>query len=181
MEINQKERFPYLCDRCGLVYAVYDTAHYCSYCGSEILPLDPEAISGHKHVLVVDDSAPQRVKIGEICKSLGCVVTKAYDGVDGIEKAQSLDVDLIVLDVLMPRQNGLETLRQLRQDDRFLCLPIVMLTVKAETEIVAEAAASGATDYVLKDSMVVEIRQRLGKYLGTVGDSALLNLDFDID
>ena len=127
MEINQKKRFPYLCDRCGLVYAVYDTAHYCSYCGSEISPLDPEAISGHKHVLVIDDSAPQRVKIGEICKSLGCVETKAFDGMDGLEKAQSLDVDLIVLDVLMPPQNGLDTLRQVRQDDRVLCLLIVLL------------------------------------------------------
>ena len=81
----------------------------------------------------------------------------------------------------MPRQNGLDTLRQLRQNDRFLYLPIVMLTVKADTEVVAEAAASGATDYVLKDSMVAEIRQRLGKYLGAAEDSPPLDLDFDID
>ena len=97
---------------------------------------------------------------------------------DGFEKAQSLNVDLIVLDVLMPRQNGLDTLRQLRREDRFLYLPIVMLTVKAETEVVAEAVSSGATDYVLKDSRISEIRDRLGNYL-TEGDSALG--DFDLD
>ena len=180
-DINKEEMFPYLCDRCELIYARYDKAHYCSYCGSEVFPLDPESISDQKHVLVVDDSAPQRIKIGEICKSLGCVVTRAFDGLDGLEKAQSLSVDLIVLDVLMPRQNGLETLRQLRREDRFLYLPIVMLTVKAETEIVAEAISSGSTDYVLKDSRISEIRERLGKYLRDAGDSATDDFDFDID
>ena len=56
-----------------------------------------------------------------------------------------------------------------------------MLTVKAETEIVAEAISSGATDYVLKDSRISEIRERLGKYLRDAGDSATDDFDFDID
>ena len=163
MEIDRKATFPYMCDRCELVFAMYDKAHYCGYCGSEVYPLDLESVSGQKHVLVVDDSAPSRIKVGEICKSMGCVVTRAFDGLDGVEKAQSLKVDLIVLDVLMPRQNGLDTLRELRRDDRFLYLPIVMLTVQAEMETVTEAISSGATDYVLKDSRISEIRERLGK------------------
>jgi len=78
------------------------------------------------------------------------VVGEAADGVEAVEKARDLDPDIILLDIVMPRQDGLETLQQLQREDRRA--RVIVLTSFAEHGQIFPAIKSGAVGYQLKDS-----------------------------
>jgi CheY-like chemotaxis protein len=110
-----------------------------------------EAGSGVRHVLVADDEA----HIGRIIKiklEQGPFrVSLAYDGVDAMEILESTgDVDVLVLDVMMPRMSGLEVLERIRTDPRWESLPCVILTAAGEASYEQEARALGATAFLTK-------------------------------
>ena len=87
------------------------------------------------------------------------------DGPTGIKIAKTLNPDLIILDIEMPQMNGLEVLETLRASDPEAAIPIVMLTGHADVALVKRALTMGANDYILKDKAVLEIQNRLKKYL----------------
>jgi CheY-like chemotaxis protein len=110
-----------------------------------------EGASGVRHVLVADDEA----HIGRIIKiklEQGPFrVSLAYDGVDAMEILESTgDVDVLVLDVMMPRMSGLEVLERIRTDPRWESLPCVILTAAGEASYEQEARALGATAFLTK-------------------------------
>lgn len=110
-----------------------------------------EVTSGVKHVLVADDEA----HIGRIIKiklEQGPFrVSLAYDGTDAMEILESSgDVDVLVLDVMMPRMSGLEVLERIRTDPRWESLPCVILTAAGEASYEQEARALGATAFLTK-------------------------------
>jgi len=118
-----------------------------------------------KRVLLVDDSEPERLKIGAIIKQLGGQVFEAVDGRQALAKVKQVEPDLIVLDVVMPNRDGIETLKILRQHQLYRDTPIVMLTVKSDAETVRKALTNQANDYILKDSGPAAIGERLKRYL----------------
>jgi PleD family two-component response regulator len=118
-----------------------------------------------KRVLLVDDSEPERLKIGAIIKQLGGQVFEAADGRQALVKVKQVEPDLIVLDVMMPNRDGLETLKILRQHQLYRKTPVVMLTVKSDAETVRKALMNQANDYILKDSGPAAIAERLKRYL----------------
>jgi CheY-like chemotaxis protein len=104
-----------------------------------------------RHVLVADDEA----HIGRIIKiklEQGPFrVSLAYDGTDAMEILESSDdVDVLVLDVMMPRMSGLEVLERIRTDPRWESLPCVILTAAGEASYEQEARALGATAFLTK-------------------------------
>lgn len=125
----------------------------------------PSENRGGKRVLLVDDSEPERMKIGAIIKQLGGQVFEAADGRQALAKVKQVMPDLIVLDVMMPNRDGLETLKILRQHQLYRDTPIVMLTVRSDAETVRKALTSQANDYILKDSGPAAIGERLKRYL----------------
>lgn len=81
-----------------------------------------------KKVLVVDDDADVRSFVVTVLEESGYVPLMACDGVEGFEKIQKDRPDLVILDVLMPRGSGIRLYRQLKTDDAFKDLPVIMFT-----------------------------------------------------
>ena len=73
-------------------------------------------------VLVIDDDADLRATLRDMLEELGCRVMEAKDGVDGVARFDAPAVDLVFTDILMPRQEGLETIRELRKLKPGLCI-----------------------------------------------------------
>ena len=79
------------------------------------------------------------------------VVTLTYDGDEVLEAVRAADkVDLLLLDLMMPRKTGLEVLRILREEDRFKSLPIVILTAGGNAQDLRAAMQLGATEVLTK-------------------------------
>lgn len=115
-------------------------------------------------VLVVDDTPFMRHQIREILRAAGHeVVAEAEDGVQGVELFRSERPDLVTLDLVMPRQGGIETLRQIRSLDPEARV-IVCSSIRDEATIV-EAVGLGARDYVLKPIQAQKLLDAVEKAL----------------
>ncbi|PTY07007.1 response regulator [Opitutaceae bacterium EW11] len=107
-------------------------------------------------VLLVDDELHVRKFIGLILRQLGNpVLIEAANGKDAVEAYKREDPDLVLLDVNMPVQDGIETLRQLMTVDPH-CV-VVMLTSLANRQTVEQALQLGAANYIRKDTPKDEI------------------------
>jgi CheY-like chemotaxis protein len=78
------------------------------------------------------------------------VVRFAESGTQAIDLLQKEDIELVLMDVMMPEIDGLETIRQLRQLERFRTLPIIAITAKALKDDREKCLAAGASDYIPK-------------------------------
>jgi two-component system, chemotaxis family, sensor kinase CheA len=103
-----------------------------------------------KRILVVDDSATTRELEKTILISAGYYVDEAIDGVDALAKVKKSDYDLLVVDVQMPRMDGLTLTKRIRSDERFENLPIVMVTTLEKDEDRQRGAEAGADAYIIK-------------------------------
>ena len=102
--------------------------------------------------LVVDDSRTIRIIIRRILLELGYEVCEASNGREALEvlEAEERDVDLVLVDWNMPVMNGLELLKELRQDSEFCGLKVLMVTTETEMEHMKSAMDAGADEYVMK-------------------------------
>jgi CheY-like chemotaxis protein len=106
-----------------------------------------------KTVLIVEDSPVQAASIGELLADKGLEVLYAPDGQACLLMAQRYLPDLIVLDLEMPRMNGLDACRYLKASARTADIPVVMLTQHADKAgLVIEGIDCGAIDFIPKDS-----------------------------
>lgn len=102
----------------------------------------------HHKVLLVDDEPEITRNLAPLLERSGFVVAVASDGEEALRKIEAFDPALVVLDVLMPRLNGREVLRQLRRADNWT--PIILLTQVGEATERAMALEEGADDYLNK-------------------------------
>ena len=100
-------------------------------------------------ILVVDDEEDVVEIVSHFLKQEGYTVLAAYDGEEAIRKA-SPDVDLIVLDIMLPQIDGLEVCRRLRSRVETEMIPIIFLSAKAEEEDQVKGLMLGADDYLTK-------------------------------
>jgi two-component system chemotaxis response regulator CheY len=101
-------------------------------------------------VLLVDDETYMRVFVGRVLTtSITCTVTEARDGQDAISQCQTSDPELIVLDINMPRVDGVTALGEIRALRP--ATPIVMLTSISEEAVVEECVTKGASYFIRKD------------------------------
>ncbi|MBF0509569.1 MAG: response regulator [Deltaproteobacteria bacterium] len=112
---------------------------------------DRENIFTAKNILVVDDDMRNVFALARVLKDKGMNVIKAEDG----KKALSLlnehpDVDLVLMDIMMPVLDGYETTKKIREQARFARLPIIALTAKAMKDDREKCIAAGASDYLSK-------------------------------
>jgi len=103
-----------------------------------------------KSVLVVDDQ-PHIVRLIQVnLEKEGFEVTTAGDGVEGLQKLRELTPDLVILDVIMPRKDGFEVLREIKGDPALAEIPVVMLTVKTHNADIVQGLREGAELYLPK-------------------------------
>lgn len=100
------------------------------------------------HLLLVDDETAITANLAPFLERAGFQVSTAQDGVQAIEQIERLQPDLVILDVLMPRLDGRQVLRKLRQEENWT--PIILLTQVGEASERAMALEEGADDYINK-------------------------------
>jgi len=101
-------------------------------------------------ILVVDD-VPDNVEILQMrLESQGYEVVTAGDGVEALEKTRELRPDLILLDIMMPKMDGIETVKRLKADASLPFIPVILVTAKADGADVVAGLESGGDDYLTK-------------------------------
>ena len=116
-------------------------------------------------ILVIDDEPEVVELLKHYLERCGYEVITAKDGSEGFEKACSQKPDLILLDIIMPKIDGLTVLRQLRVEDSTCKLPIILLTAKSGIDDIFEAELYRTTDYIVKPFDLNELLKLIKKYL----------------
>ena len=103
-----------------------------------------------KRILTVDDSSSIRQMVGFTLKQAGYEVVEACDGIDALEKVKSTPVSMALVDLNMPRMDGITLIKHLRADNGHRFIPIVMLTTESQQEKKMEGKSAGATGWIVK-------------------------------
>jgi len=121
-----------------------------------------------KTLLLVEDD-PDLLEILRLTFEMeGFRLVLAVDGQEALDKARRHAPDLIVLDIMLPKLDGIEVCRQLRAESTFRRVPILMLTAKAEESDVVLGLGIGADDYVVKPARPRELAARVRNLLRRV-------------
>ena len=110
-------------------------------------------------VLLVEDEPGLVITLGDRLRKEGFAVESACDGESGLEKGLKGEHDLIILDVMLPKKNGYDVCRDLRENG--IAAPILMLTAKGETIDKVLGLKLGADDYLTKPFEVIELLARV--------------------
>ncbi|MEK6193076.1 MAG: response regulator [Deltaproteobacteria bacterium] len=127
-------------------------------------------MTAQKRILVVDDEPDFCLIVQGQLEKEGFEVDVAYNGVEGIEKVQANPPDAIVLDVMMPEKDGYEVCKELKEDDKFCDIPVLLLTAVASHVTStryshADGMSTEADDYIAKPASAEEISKSLKRML----------------
>jgi adenylate cyclase len=101
-------------------------------------------------ILAVDDT-PENLEILSVrLEANGYRVETAEDGEEGLARARELQPDLILLDIMMPKLDGISVVRALKQDPVLKSIPVILVTAKADTRDIVEGLDAGGDDYLTK-------------------------------
>ena len=109
-------------------------------------------------ILVVDDEKLLVKGIKFNLENEGYTVDACYDGEEAVEKARTGDYDLIILDLMMPKKDGLQACQEIRS---FSTVPVIMLTARSEKADLLMGFESGADDYLTKPFDILELKARI--------------------
>ncbi|NOX38134.1 MAG: response regulator [Calditrichaeota bacterium] len=112
-------------------------------------------------ILVVDDDRFILKMFTSILQAKGYQPVCATNGMEGLQMAKKIHPDLIFLDIMMPRMDGFETLRKLRQIREFEDTPIIIVTAKADTNTFLKAIKLGANDFIAKPFSKADLLRKL--------------------
>lgn len=120
-----------------------------------------------KAVLTVDDSPSIRQMVKLVLGQAGFEVHEAADGIEGLEKAKSKPVQMIVTDLNMPRMDGITLVRELRKLPTYKGVPIILLTTESDESFKKQAKEAGATGWITKpfkqEQLIAVAQKVLGK------------------
>ncbi len=118
-----------------------------------------------KKVLIVDDSKVERQILKEITTDLQFEVFEAENAAEGMQKAEEIKPDLILMDVVMPGTNGFQATRQMSMNENLKNIPVIMCTSKGQPTDKIWGQRQGAKGYVVKpvnkEELIGEIRKLL--------------------
>ena len=119
----------------------------------------------HRHVLVVDDSPTGRHAASHLLEKRGYQVTTAVDGADALEKIASARPMLVVLDIVLPKLNGYEVLRQLRASETTRGIKVILVSSRSQESDRFWGLKQGADDYIAKpyqdEALIAAVRKQL--------------------
>lgn len=117
-------------------------------------------------ILTVDDSKLVRLRVARALAPCSCVLLEASNGAEALDVAHREKPNLILLDYTMPVMDGLDTMTALQADPELRAVPVIMLTAEGSRTIMAQMAALGVRDYLLKpfqdDVLLERVRRTLG-------------------
>lgn len=124
------------------------------------------------NILVVDDDREIVDSIGIFLSGEGYKVLKAYDGIEALDVLSENEIHLMILDIMMPKLDGIKTLMKLRESRN---IPVILLSAKSEDADKILGLTAGADDYVTKpfnpSELVARVKSQLRRYttLGSIG------------
>ncbi len=125
------------------------------------------------HILIVDDNGTNRIVAQALCEMFGCTSGQAEDGVEAVEAVQSGRYDLILMDIKMPRMDGVEATRAIRELGGDLArVPIIALTANADPEDAKRYVANGMAAVVEKPIKPERLMQAINAALYPAADEA---------
>jgi len=124
-------------------------------------------------ILVVDDDDALREMVGLVLSGAGYEPAFAADGLSAITAFEESHPDLVLLDIMLPGQSGIEVCEQIRATSG---VPIIMLTAKGETEDVVRGLEAGADDYVVKPHNGAELLARIKARLRPIDDGGSIQI-----
>ena len=116
-----------------------------------------DGVGARHRVLVVDDSPSLRLLTSRYLEGIGCQVVTANDGQQALDRLSGGEFDLVITDLEMPRLNGFGLLREMREDARWVEMPVVVITTRESADYRAQAAELGAVDYLIKPLAVARL------------------------
>ncbi|MBN1787467.1 MAG: response regulator [Sedimentisphaerales bacterium] len=116
-------------------------------------------------VLVIDDDMVIRTLLQGSLTRKGFNVLCAANGQEGLEIAKTENVDVIMLDWMMPEMDGMQVLTELKRDSNTMHIPVFMLTCKEDPRDIDLAVKRGAIDYIVKPFNTYEVPEMVQKYL----------------
>lgn len=139
-----------------------------------------------KTILVVDDEQDLLDLIEYNLRKEGFKVLKAENGIEALQAARDNPVDLVLLDIMMPKMDGLEVCNRMRADMELKHIPIIFLTARGDEKTEVEGLDTGADDYVTKPISTTKLISRIKAVLRRFGDAAeevnkLVVHDLEID
>ncbi len=122
-----------------------------------------------KSILIVDDETNIVISLEYVMKNAGFNVAVAYDGEEALEKVKENVPDLVILDVMMPKLDGFEVCKKIRENPAWKSVSIVMLTAKGRDSEREKGLSFGADDYLTKPFSTRDILQRVKEILAQTG------------
>ncbi|HSE29578.1 MAG TPA: response regulator [Candidatus Saccharimonadales bacterium] len=119
-----------------------------------------------KKILIIEDEKPLANMLATKLHDEGYETDVAFDGEQGLKRALEWDPNLVLLDLVMPKMDGMTMLRRLRDDDKGKNLHVILLTNLSDTSKVYEAVTLGVKDYLVKtnwdlDEIIEEIKSKI--------------------
>lgn len=103
-----------------------------------------------KNILIVDDSESIRELLAFTLESSGYQIQKGEDGLDALRLLDGRLLDLIITDLIMPNMDGIQLILEIRKNEAYANIPILMLTTESQAAKKDEAKAAGATGWIVK-------------------------------
>jgi len=119
-----------------------------------------------KRILIVDDSKMAQLTSQMILRGRSYEVFFASDGREAVEKALATGPDLILMDLVMPKMDGLAALRAIRSIDSIRDVPIIVVSTRSEAEHLEKSYELGCNDYIVKPVDGVELLAKVGSLIG---------------
>lgn len=129
-------------------------------------------------LLLVEDEIQLSEALNQILSKNKYVVDDVYNGEDGLDYGLTDIYDVIVLDIMLPKINGLEVLRRLRKEN--IKTPVILLTAKGEIEDKVKGLDSGADDYLAKPFALARLRAFIRRQGEIINDNVLVNFTTSI-
>ncbi len=116
-------------------------------------------------ILIIDDEREFAELLKMRLEANGYVIELARHGDKGLERARELMPNLILLDIMMPGMDGIETLRRLQADKMTCGIPVIMLTAKSNAKVIYEAQALGARGFMVKPCCTADLLREVQRHI----------------
>lgn len=121
-----------------------------------------------KVILIVDDDLTLLEMYVERIKAEGAIVLEAKDGEEALTISRQNKPSIILLDIMMPKVNGFDVLKELKSDPETSEIPVIVLTALSDDQKKQQALALGATDFIVKsESLPIDVIEKIRRILSS--------------